>query len=259
MSRQVVVFAVIMSLFAVSVSNADIINDGGTHDISTEIMIEDILVYDGSGPTPTTVNVQSGAMVGTRLEIHDTSVGNMYGGYVSTFFSFDDSVVNIYNGDIDSLRGRNRGEINVYNGFIMDLNVGEQSHANVYDGFVQSVLSVATGQVSIEGGEIGLIESRRESVIDIYGGLFDNILANHSSVVNIYGTGFNYDYGPITDSIGTLTGTLYMGDSFSTNFQRIIDAATINLVEMQIVPAPGAYLLGMLGLSVAGVKLSKHA
>ncbi len=56
-----------------------------------------------------------------------------------------------------------------------------------------------------------------------------------------------------------LTGTLHKGDSLSTWFVRRTNTATINLVETEIVPLPGAVLLGMIGLSIAGVKLRKHA
>jgi len=42
---------------------------------------------------------------------------------------------------------------------------------------------------------------------------------------------------------------------------RIYDRAlsSAEVYELNVVPVPGAFLLGMIGLSVAGVKLRKHA
>ena len=55
------------------------------------------------------------------------------------------------------------------------------------------------------------------------------------------GANFNYPYGPITDISGTLTGTLFSGESVNWYFERLY-ASSIYL----LIPAPGALVLGSL-------------
>jgi hypothetical protein len=59
-----------------------------------------------------------------------------------------------------------------------------------------------------------------------------------------------YDY-----KSGTLTGSMYFADD---NYGRL-DASVSNSARVESVSAPAAFLLGILGLGVAGIKLRKFA
>jgi len=85
------------------------------------------------------------------------------------------------------------------------------------------------------------------SFINIYGGsILTGLYPFVDGRINIYGANFNYPYGPITDISGTLTGTLFSGESVNWYFERL-DASSIYLI-----PAPGALVLGSLGVGLVG-------
>lgn len=132
--------------------------------------------------------------------------------------------------------------INVYGGSIWVLTGDDNSIANIYGGTIEHALL-----------------NRLDSTVNIYGGSMPAAEMFDNSVINIYGSGFNYGYGPVADTTGTITGTLHMGDSLSLDFNRYYSTPSIILYETEIVPVPGAVILGVLGLAVARVKLRKYA
>lgn len=237
MKKLAVVVAVTTLGFGVVSVRADItFNDGLVHDVDYEIPMEpgrDLHLYDGPGGTTTTVNLRDGGKAGST-SVCDSSLLNIYGGSTFNLNAYDSSTVNVYDG------GR------IFEGFW----AWDNSVCNVYGGWFADELA-ATGN----------------SVFNIYGSAFsDELFARESGVINIYGKDFMIDgnpvsYGPIPATMdeGILTGTLHMGDSFRGYLRGIPDTATVNLIETQIVPLPGAVLLGIIGLSIAGVKLRKHA
>ncbi len=169
------------------------------------------------------------------VTVYDSSRFNMYGGYIH-----------------DGLYPRDSSIVNVYNGYVnQDLSAGVNSLVNIYGGTISE-----------------LLRTHDNSVCNIYGGAINaDIYVDDNSVLNIYGAGFMLDgspvgYGPLAASTDyrSLTGTLRMGDLLVYSDLRFLsNEATVNLIEAEIVPLPGAALLGMIGMSIAGVKLRKHA
>lgn len=91
---------------------------------------------------------------------------------------------------------------------------------------------------------------------------------------NLYGGGTTAEYGFILDGIAdgiggapdfqpfTLAGVFRNLDSVTFRGMRTNvtpGGIALDNINAEVVPAPGAVLLGILGLSVAGVKLRKHA
>jgi hypothetical protein len=136
------------------------------------------------------------------------------------------SLVNVYGGNMNILTAKDSSLVNIYSGSMFELRANETSEVNVYGGTKDNVVAKA-------------------GVINIYGGLILNgLYPFEDGRINIYGTGFNYPYGPIIDISGTLTGTLRSGESINWDFDRQ-DAASIYLI-----PAPGALVLGSLGVGL---------
>ena len=235
----IVLMVTVLGLGVASVRADLAFNDGLVHDIDYRIPPDQyggelLSVYDGPGPTPTTVNFMEGGWA-WDVYANNSSLFNMYGGYIH-----------------DGLFARDSSLVNVYGGFVN-----------------QDLMLSGNGFVNVFGGTIDeLLFTYDNSVCNIYGGTINaDIHVRDSSVLNIYGADFMVDgnpvgYGPLTASTDAhiLTGTLHMGDSLAHNYFRFLpDTATINLIEMEIVPLPGAVLFGMIGLSIAGVRLRKHA
>ena len=102
--------------------------------------------------------------------------------------------------------------------------------------------------MTISGGEMlfGGVDANDNSRVSISGGLFESLRAgrssgDHTSLITIAGSGFNYPFGEIPDSAGTLTGMLANGDPIDAPFS-IYDNASIVLV-----PEPATLSLLALG------------
>ncbi len=78
------------------------------------------------------------------------------------------------------------------------------------------------------GGQIGdkLIACDRTTVF-IEGGTTDAIDAQDTSEIRILGGGYNYPIGHVSDTSGTLTGTLLSGDALNVSFDRASGASII--------------------------------
>ena len=199
------------------------LDDGGTHDIAGPVSGH-LYVYDNVAPPPTitTVNVLMSADIDVLYAKRNIIV-NVHGGFINcTLFAHDHSTVNIYGGSIPIIQSDGLNLVNIYGGWTPSLDF-------------------------IDG------------TANIYGGSISGDLQAYEGIVNVYGVGFNYPYGPITDVSGTLTGTLYMGDSLSVHFDILSSLGTINLIERAVVPAPGALVLGAIGLSCAGWRLRRRS
>ena len=122
-------------------------------------------------------------------------------------------------------------------------------------------------RVDIRGGFLntsgGGINSGGE--INIFGGVFQQgtFLTGGSSggAINIFGTSFNYPFGTIPDSSGTITGTLSDGNAFQADFlgtspDQSRKPAVITLFQ---VPEPStSSLLVLAALVLAAVALQRR-
>jgi hypothetical protein len=210
--RWSIVLSIVVLCLGASSAEAGLLNDGGIHNVDSYVF-PDIGVRDGPGATPTTLNLLLGSEIEKDVRVYDTSIVNFYDGLINGDLRANDcSVANIFGGEIG-------GKLLSY----------DYSIANVY------------------GGEMDGLVTRNYSVANVYGGLIgEGLISRGNSVANVYGTGFNYPYGPITDTSGTLTGTLTSGESANWHFERF-GASNIYLKP---IPAPGAFVLGGLGVGL---------
>ncbi len=225
---------------------------GGGVNISSHVGADHVEVYNSSTSPypPTTLNWLSGASnMDTNpsteydIDIFGSSKMEMFGG------SFVDD--DIYTWDMSTLT--------VWGGYIDDdIEADHGSSVQVYGGRIDDEIQAwGASRVDVYAGSIGDdIESYIVSEVHVYGGTVDDaFLAYHGSTIKIYGPNFNYGFGVIGDSTGQLIGTLRDGTHIDNLFEQY-DDATIELVYAPV-PAPGAMMLGMVGL-VMLKRLRRH-
>jgi len=200
------------------------LNDGGTHTIDFAVF-EEVEVYDSLTGDPTTVNLVTGGSIDHRLRVFGNSQVNVSDGYITLdLYAYDNSQVTFSGGTITAgLYGFQNSYIAFSGGLINDLRVYDNS------------------QIDFTGGMIA---------VDMRAGWYE--FGPHTGVITIYGSDFNYPLGDITASFGRLTGILANGDLIDNDFYIYDNAAIV------LVPAPGAILLGTIGLSFSGWFLRKH-
>jgi len=150
------------------------------------------------------------------LEVWTGSSVYINGGQIMDLYTWTGSSVYVDGGQIDYLK------------------ISRGAYTNIADGDIK-LASVWKGDIS--GGEIGSLSVN--GLCNITGGVISELVSG--GTVYIYGSGFNYDYGAITDSIGTLTGVLNNGDIINSSFE-ISEGGSIVLI-----PEPGSLLLLGLG------------
>ena len=192
--------------------------DAAAFDTATLDFLGGTASEDVTGHGSSTVNILSG-IIGDDVDAFDTATLNFLGGTAS-----------------EHVTGRGYSTVNILGGIIGDDLVA-------YDSCVMNVY----GGDMLEGG----VEAYDNSRVSISGGLIESLRAGrtsgeHTSLITIAGNGFNYPYGEIPDSAGTLTGTLANGDPINAPFEIYSDASIV------LVPEPSTFILlamGALGLA----------
>ncbi len=271
---------VLTLLSAVQPVFADITySDGGIHNISTSMTVDSITVANGS-----TLNVLSGGSITAATDSSEniiltfgnspvniyggtitSNVGiessgsplNMYGGTITSCFGIsviNSSSVNMYGGTITTPTGASggygisafSGPVNIYGGTIISnggfaISANNSAQTNIFGGIISS-----NGGWAIQSYGMG-------SMVNVYGGQINGtILPQSSGVVDIFGSGFNYGYGQIGATSGTLTGTLADGTPIDVAFDN--DGGQI-ILSANPTPIPAsAYLFGSGLLGLIGIR-----
>jgi len=219
----VVTFIVLFIYIPTALANL-IFDDGGTHTIDFAVN-EEVEVYDSPTGDPTKVNLITGGSIEHRLRVFDNSQVNVSDGYIKwDLYAYDNSQVTFSGGTIDA-----------------GLYSFQNSYIAFSGGLINDLRAYDNSQIDFTGGLIAT---------DIRAGWYD--FGPHTSVITIYGSDFNYPLGDITASFGRLTGILANGDLIDNDFYIYDNAAIV------LVPAPGAVLLGTIGLSFSGWLLRKY-
>jgi len=245
-TQSILALAIALCLGMSKAAATVIYNDGGVHEINSDIS-DQAIVRNSSAGDATTVNVVSGARI-HALHVGDSSVINMSGGLIFRDFGSggflsarDNSVITISGGGIWSdLSASHTSQITISGGGIGGSLVAyDESQINVSGGVIGVNLMAADNSVvTISGGVIEEdLRAGYNSQVTIFGGSIGvDLEAWHNSQITIFGTAFNYAYG-LLPSAGTLTGTLSSGETINTNFEIYDDASIV------LVPEPATVLL----------------
>ena len=228
-------------------------------------------VYDAP-PDHTTVTMTGGDV--HTLAMYDSSVLDLSGGYAEFIVPRDTASVDMsngrtyniraYNSSSVSLSGGSVGYLDAYDSSVLDLSGGyadyivphETASVDMSNGETYNIRAYNSSSVSFSGGSVRYLAAYDSSVIDITGGAVVHLSAYDSSTINIYGQdlflGDTYVEGLWLD------GTAFRMELF--NHPDIIGADTYSRIRLnpQVVPIPGAVILGILGLGVAGHRLRRQ-
>lgn len=183
-------------------------NDGAVHNINGAS--DQLEILDGPGNAPTTVNVQTGAVVGAGLtnysaNVRNNSNFNMSGGSLNDeLFLFDNASAHLTGGSIgDDLTLDNSATVLVDSVTVNDdVEANGASKVTINNGsFDEDIEANGTAKVAIFGGmfQTGTdganVTASGDSVVDIHGGTFGvghtdaagGFFANTNAVINIYG------------------------------------------------------------------------
>lgn len=215
----ILLIALMLSMFCVSLSTAGITLSGGHHEIDYEVN-DWVLTEDSAEGEFTTLDVLSGAVMEHLIASENSQVDFYDGSVEGWIYSRDNSVVNIYGGTITT-------QIAVYKNGSINMTGGEIGKLWTHD----------NGKIDLAGGIVnGWMSILQNSNLTIYGSDFkiDNISVGYGDILSVYG-------GRSGESERILTGTLANGDPLNTAFY-IYESASISLV-----PEPATLLLFGLG------------
>jgi hypothetical protein len=250
--------------------------DGAVHNVTSPISDDDGVGYISSGQTPSVNVLRGGTVTGTdqlapaggvtALSLGSGGLVNVSGGSV-TGGNIQPGAAGIAAGVYQS-----GGQFNLNSGTITGGNINGS-------GIIYAVelgggrFTMNGGQVSPGGGGIaiqvntsGLAEIFGGTIssgspffaaisggggrANIFGGNIDGPLRADSpgSLIMVAGTSFNFPFGPISATSGTLTGTLLDGTPINAEFHRGNSAQIVLVPE----PASGLMLVALAGGGVAG-------
>ena len=243
------VMAVVLSLASSPVLAMVDLTGGATYDIDYEI--NDTIQVDCQATTPmrTRVNLLDGGSIT----------------YPHSLRTYEDGRINILGGAIgNGLSAYDRSQVSFSAGSIGHfLFVYNSSQVSFSGGSIGGFLSANdSSQVDISGGSIGDgLYANEHSQVNLSGGsIVEDLISTGSSILTIHGSYFEvngapFGYGELTSILGGhysvepsrhLTGTLVSGEPIGNDFYIGYDGKIV------LVPAPGALVLGSIGLGFIG-------
>jgi len=221
--------------------------------------IEHLYAHGSSG-----VDISAGK-IGFGLWSYDTSQVGISGGWIGFLRSYGSSQVDISGGSIgNELYAFGSSQVGISGGSIgWVLEAWGSSQVGISGGSVgHSLWGYDNSQVYISGGSIGDdLWAWGSSQVDISGGFIgDELILADSAILTIHGSDFAVDgvpfgYGELTSILGGywedepyrhLTGTLASGELIGNDFRIGHDGKIV------LIPAPGAIVLGSIGLGFIG-------
>jgi hypothetical protein len=213
---------------------------------------------------------------GPALWATDQSTVNIYGGQIDAEYSGilagGSATVNVFGGDIFEISVSGGATVEVSGGDVRGrLETGAEATARISGGrveklhvdvsggppgspFSSAVVSGGTiwgsdgltvsrqGRALVLGGDISRLAAEHFGRIDVYGGHVGRIDSGsthirHSETITIFGAEFNYPYGAIPETSGTLTGRLKNGDPIHAEFVMRDQGSIVLAIPEPSVPA----------------------
>lgn len=227
------------------------IADGGFHSIDYAVN-GSIDIYDTIGGLATTVNLAPGGMAASYLSAYDNTIFTLSGGLIGEYLNAQgNSYVTISDGAIGNwLSIMDNSRVDVTGGLIgSGIDTQNNSWLTISGGMVGDGLSAShNSRITISGGSVaGPLSVYNNSLVTISGGFRGDLMTvDDNGQVIIMGSDFNFALGRITETEGTLTGTLQNGDSINFDFHLYSINSSITLI-----PEPATLLLLGIGSSIA--------
>ena len=254
--------ATVCAIFAISAAaNAVIIfDDGLVHTIDTGLITDDVRVTDSQGGASTTLNLGGDVeQTSGEITLFDSSILSVSGSAaLGGISAIDDSDVTISGGTIDGKLAVVGDSYAVMTGGDLLRDVGADSifvagRMDISGGVIGGeVVSTITGNlqavINISGGHFFGRINTNGGIYNITGGeFFNDLLCQGSGSITIIGSSFNFPFGDIIPTSGTLTGILADGTPLDVDFFRH-SSAMITLPEPSALAAlgPGIAMLALL-------------
>ncbi|MBW7991730.1 MAG: hypothetical protein FVQ84_17175 [Planctomycetes bacterium] len=227
----------VVTILATTVSYADIItfNDGGSHEFNS-YTTDTLAVEDSSGGNPTTLSLVSGTYVDNHyVYAYDFSELNVVAGYAYGIFPMDSSTANMSGGEAAYWHSYGISQTYIWGGDVSHrLNSHESSVVNVTGGYISSLVAFDS------------------SVVALSGGIIANLSSYDSSIINIHGSNFFVSDTGGSQGDGYITGNWLDSTPFNISIFNDPVFGEDTISHINLVPAPGALLLGSLGLTFSG-------
>lgn len=181
-------------------------------------------------------------MTGGEIELNESSGGNsphaygidLYGTSTATLSGGVLDVNEIDRGSATGLRAYDSSTFTMTAGSVFSVDEADNNDLVGFRAEENSVVEIRGGTIDLTesgGGSLTTFVAADNSRVDIYGGTFDlswtsrpshyiGFRSNDNALVTIYGSSFNYPYGSVAASTGTITGTLSDDSPFSLKFDR---------------------------------------
>jgi len=255
-------FYSILLFLLVNAPVSGVIYSTGTHVISSNL--NDSLIIEGDAD----VTFTDGAKA-FDIEVRDSAVFSMSAGEIATSLNAFGGHTYISGGTFNTagvltsgvfasdyayvrFEGASVAVISASTDLLNSL-PGQNPVIDFYGGTVTSgVWTQEQGVVNIFGGTLNVSETglNSDGHINIYGGVFG--LGSYISGgswdggnMNIYGSTFNYPFGIIPDTSGTVSGTLSDGNLVSLTFldEDLSVGRRTATIDLKAVPEPGTFAL----------------
>ena len=226
------IFAVVLLALGTDAA-AVTFDDGLVHviDAGNSFPLECVIVDDGPLGETTTLNALPGGEIGTlscgSLTANGTSEINMLGGLVPVLRLFGNSTLFYSVSQSESLTAQDNSRVSVISGRIGAFTSGGTALVEISGGTFYGNGNVTNSSiVNIRGGEFGRVDGHSNSTLNVFGGsilegvqtrnsarvnfhggeIAGFIFAGDTAVFTIFGNGFNFPFGDIAATSGTLTG-----------------------------------------------------
>jgi len=196
-------------------------------------------IYGGEVITGLPWGMDFAVMAGnSQVYLHDGSINTLSASETSRFV-MNGGTIREFEGGSGSghIQAYGQSQIEINAGSVSgDIEAGGQSQIEINGGSVGNLFCVDDAQAQINGGSLTRgLGAYSTGTVTIKGGSVQNLTVGNefdsaAATVEIYGTAFNLPFGEVTNTSGTITGTLENGDPLNVNFTR--DAASkIILIE----------------------------